>query len=301
MLAILRRIRNILFCKLHSFRIESFSKKNAIIRPGENVQITGSIKNNGLRIGTVYLIIKLADPYDHGNVICNTNYDFDEGRKQALRFVDIKPGKVVEFCCDIKLPKNIKRGVLDIRLELWTPDKLFTEALSKFNSYNFDKTKWSGMVEVVDSGSSSYRVFVSYSWFSEIHRDWVRQLSEELLRHGISAVLDQKDIYPGDDIIEFMDAGVSSHPLCIAVCSAEYTSKANRQEGYVWHEVELLTRLDSLETKSIVIIPIVRDNPAKTIPDRFGKIVYIDMDIDEWRAKPLSILVDTINRNMETK
>lgn len=296
MIGFIQKIKNIIFCKRHSFAILNYSKNNTILKPGERLQISGTIKNNGLRNGTVYLIILLADPYNHKNIIYNTDKTFDEGKKQSLRYVDIKPSATRSFSCDIILPGNLKRGVLDISLELWTPDKLFSEALALHAAYIFYKTKWRGMIEIINIDKPVIKIFISYSWFSDEHRDWVRQLSEELRRHHIEPVLDQKNIYPGDDIISFMNESVSSQAVCLIICSASYTEKVNAKEGYVWYEADLLTKRQLSAGKNFTIIPIIRDNEAKTVPDCFGKIMHIDMDKEEWQSTPLSLLIAAITR-----
>ena len=40
------------------------------------------------------------------------------------------------------------------------------------------------------------KVFISYAWESEEHREWVKALADRLLSDGIDAVLDQYDLHP---------------------------------------------------------------------------------------------------------
>lgn len=44
---------------------------------------------------------------------------------------------------------------------------------------------------------SNPKVFVSYSWDSEDHKTWVRELSERLIKNGIDVRLDQWHVAPG--------------------------------------------------------------------------------------------------------
>ena len=42
------------------------------------------------------------------------------------------------------------------------------------------------------------KVFISYSWESEEHSDWVKSLADKLLADGIEAIIDSYNVSPGD-------------------------------------------------------------------------------------------------------
>lgn len=291
-----RQLINIISCKAYSFGIADFTKSQAILKPGDILRIKGKIKNNGFRLGTTYLVIKLADPYNHEALFFNSNTDFDETTKQTLRFVDISPFNSREFCCDIPLPKTLKRGVLDISLELWTPAKLFQESSTRSNTYLFQKTPWKGFVEIVAPENKVSSIFISYSWHSKEHIEWVQQLSQELSKHKIETVLDQKNLFPGEETTLFMEEGTTKQPVCIAICSTSYTEKANNRKRGVGYEISILTNEILEGRKRFTIIPIIRDNPDKKKPTCFASTLHIDMDSPEWRAEPLLQLVSSIKR-----
>lgn len=65
--------------------------------------------------------------------------------------------------------------------------------------WQFYDTDWIGGFEVTSIPSTeSLKAFISYSWDTETHKDWVRRLVEELRKHNIDAVFDQKDLRPGE-------------------------------------------------------------------------------------------------------
>ena len=43
------------------------------------------------------------------------------------------------------------------------------------------------------------KVFISYSWESKEHSDWVKSLADKLLVDGIEAIIDSYDIVQGID------------------------------------------------------------------------------------------------------
>lgn len=53
------------------------------------------------------------------------------------------------------------------------------------------------------------KVFISYSWTSEEHKDWVADLGERLMSDGVEAILDQWSLDDGHDVNAFMEKMVS--------------------------------------------------------------------------------------------
>jgi hypothetical protein len=47
--------------------------------------------------------------------------------------------------------------------------------------------------------------FISYSWDSQQHKEWVRKLAEALTAHHVGAVLDQWEVQPRTDLAHFME------------------------------------------------------------------------------------------------
>jgi len=53
------------------------------------------------------------------------------------------------------------------------------------------------------------KVFVSYSWTSPDHEDWVLNLSTELRESGVDVILDKWDLKEGHDSNAFMERMVT--------------------------------------------------------------------------------------------
>jgi hypothetical protein len=105
-------------------------------------------------------------------------------------------------------------------------------------------------------------VFISYSHDSGEHKAWVRQLTTDLRTNGIDAVLDQWDLSPGQDIVAFMQRGVSKSDRVLMVCSDIYVAKSDGGLGGVGYERLIVTSelVANIDTKKF--LPIIRNNSS---------------------------------------
>ena len=87
----------------------------------------------------------------------------------------------------------------------------------------------------------SPKIFISYSWDSEEHRKWVRSLSDKLEAEGIKTILDQKDLLPGDEMPLFMERSITESDFVLFICTPRYKAKADKREGGVGYEENIIT------------------------------------------------------------
>lgn len=118
------------------------------------------------------------------------------------------------------------------------------------------------------------QVFISYSWDSIEHTNWVNRLSSILRQNGINALVDQISVQPGNNLEKYMTEGISDSRWVICVISEEYIEKMNNLTSGVGREVEIIKNRTDLG----FIIPILKNNPSKTIPDIFKSIFYLNFD-----------------------
>src|SRR5439155_18031704 len=85
------------------------------------------------------------------------------------------------------------------------------------------------------------RVFISYSWDSDVHKDWVREFADKLATNGIDIILDQYDLRIGEDRFQFMETSVRQADAVLCVCTPAYVSKANGRSAGVGVETSLIT------------------------------------------------------------
>ena len=140
------------------------------------------------------------------------------------------------------------------------------------------------------------RVFISYSHDSEEHKAWVRRLATDLRASGVDAVLDQWDLAPGQDIVDFVTKGIASSTRALLICTDAYVQKADGGTGGVGYERLVVTSelVDTIDTKKF--LPIVRHNPAsRKLPGFLGPRVYVDFSDDTTYAEKLEHIVREIH------
>lgn len=130
------------------------------------------------------------------------------------------------------------------------------------------------------------KVFISYSWTSPQHEQWVLDLAERLSGDGIVTVLDKWDLKEGQDKHVFMEQMVNDKSIkkVLVVCDHVYQTKADDRKGGVGTETQLISKEVYENTVQEKFIPIVReyDGTGKPcIPHYMSSRIYIDLSSDE--------------------
>ena len=88
------------------------------------------------------------------------------------------------------------------------------------------------------------KVFISYSWTSQLHQDRIRHYAERLVSSGFKVVMDIWDLKPGQDKYAFMERMVNDPSIThvLAFLDKQYTEKANARQGGVGTESQILSQ-----------------------------------------------------------
>ncbi|WP_116425883.1 toll/interleukin-1 receptor domain-containing protein [Pseudomonas citronellolis] len=126
------------------------------------------------------------------------------------------------------------------------------------------------------------KVFISYSWESDAHKDWVRALAERLTINGVNVRLDQWHIAPGQSLTQFMESEAHSCDFALIICTKDYSKKSLERAGGVGYEQQIITGQIAAGMDRGRFIPIIRDGefapgPECSIPAQFLGILAIDM------------------------
>ena len=124
-------------------------------------------------------------------------------------------------------------------------------------------------------------LFISYSHDSEEHKEWVAKLASNLLSHGVDVILDRWDLRLGDDLLFFMENGLSKSNLVLVICSSLYVEKANAGKCGTGYEKRILSADMLSGEKKNFIIPIIRNNQNKQVPNFLKGLLYIDFSSDD--------------------
>ncbi len=125
---------------------------------------------------------------------------------------------------------------------------------------------------------TSPKCFISYSWDSNIHQEWVRNLATKLQTSGVLTQLDQWDLKPGQDMMEFMEYSVRTSDFVFLICTPNFAEKANAGRGGVGYEKSIVTGeiFYSTDQNTKFIPLLIEGNPKESLPSFFKSKVYID-------------------------
>lgn len=119
--------------------------------------------------------------------------------------------------------------------------------------------------------------FISYSWDSKEHKEWVTGLVNLLRENDVDATSDIFETQKGTtNLYSMMVKNIRDKDYTIIVLTPDYAEKANALQGGVGFETSLLIPL--IQENLQKVIPIIRCNgdTSKAIPFYLNGIHYID-------------------------
>jgi hypothetical protein len=129
---------------------------------------------------------------------------------------------------------------------------------------------------------SAPSVFISYSWDSDTHKKWVRDLAARLVGNGVRVWLDQWHVAPGDSLTHFMERKIAQSGHVLVVCTPSYARRSNARRGGVGYEQQIISGRIAAGVARRKFIPILRAGtlePGKGcgVPTHFSGIKAVDM------------------------
>lgn len=130
------------------------------------------------------------------------------------------------------------------------------------------------------------KIFISYSWSSPSHQEWVISLAERLVSDGIDVVFDKWDLKEGHDKYDFMESTVKSEEInkVLIISDKKYTDKANTRSAGVGTETQIISPKIYENVTQEKFIPLVREqdeNGNAYLPIFLKGRIYIDFSSDE--------------------
>lgn len=137
--------------------------------------------------------------------------------------------------------------------------------------------------------------FISYSWDSDEHRQWVLDLATRLRADGIETLLDQWHLIPGDQLPAFMENAVRESDHVLIICTPRYKGRSDRREGGVGYEGDIMTGEVFTTRNERKFIPILRIGEwADSAPTWLGGKYHIDLRGTPYRANQYQDLLTTL-------
>lgn len=143
------------------------------------------------------------------------------------------------------------------------------------------------------------KVFISYSWTSVEHEQFVLDLATSLCNHGVDAILDKWDLKPGQDKYVFMESMVVDTEVLkvLVLCDRKYQEKANNRAGGVGTESQIISQELYGKVKQTKFIPVIceyDDDGQPCLPVFMKGLIYIDVSSDERYGEGLDQLLRLI-------
>ena len=125
------------------------------------------------------------------------------------------------------------------------------------------------------------KLFLSYSWTSASHVDWVIRLAMELRESGVDVILDKWDLKEGHDKHAFMEKMVTDPEIkkVVMICDKEYTVRADERTGGVGAETQIITPEVYNNVSQDKIVAVIRDRDESGepyVPAFYGSRIFID-------------------------
>jgi hypothetical protein len=126
------------------------------------------------------------------------------------------------------------------------------------------------------------KLFISYSWSSPEHEQWVHNLTTELVEAGIDVIFDKWDLKEGHDAYAFMEKMVTDPEIqkVAIICDRQYAEKADGRSGGVGTETQIISPEiyeKEKQDKFVVIVAERDENENEYLPTYCKSRIYIDL------------------------
>lgn len=126
------------------------------------------------------------------------------------------------------------------------------------------------------------KIFISYSWTTLKHEDWVINLAERLVSDGVDVIIDKWNLKEGHDKFNFMETMVKSDDIqkVLIILDKKYSDKAEQRAGGVGTETQIISPKiygDVSQEKFIPIVAEKDDSGNAFVPTFLESRIYIDL------------------------
>lgn len=123
-------------------------------------------------------------------------------------------------------------------------------------------------------------LFLSYLHDDEEHTRWVRRLAYDLrVSGGVDVWLDQWSASLGGNVDKYMEKGLNETKMVLCVCTEDFVNEANHSEDEMDIGNTIISKVEDNDKK--YIIPLIRNNSNKLLPESIKDIPYQDFSHDD--------------------
>ncbi|MGB6328502.1 MAG: toll/interleukin-1 receptor domain-containing protein [Halarcobacter sp.] len=198
---------------------------------------------------------------------------------------------------------NVKRFLTDFDFLIIHPDesyyfinKIYINLFNKYILSQIRNDENNQEVEIDENKEIPPKVFISYSWDNEEHKDWVLNLANNLAENGIEPILDRYELRAGSNAPYFMETALKESDKVLIIFTENYQLKAMRREGGVGYEYSILNaEICKNITDNKKYIPILRSGTSETsIPLFLQQLISIYMQDNSKYSQQLKEVIHCI-------
>jgi hypothetical protein len=125
-------------------------------------------------------------------------------------------------------------------------------------------------------------VFISYSWDSEEHENWVALLAAKLRENGVEATIDKFETQSKTvNLNRMMVEKIKNSDNILLILTENYAKKADTFQGGVGYETNLLIRYIKDNPDKIILIMRHKGDYRKAVPFYLEGFHFIDFSYDD--------------------
>lgn len=147
------------------------------------------------------------------------------------------------------------------------------------------------------------KIFIHYSWDSEIHKTWTLYLANRLISDGVDVIFDQYDLKLGANSNYFMEQ-ISNASKVILIMTPSYKIKADNRTSGVGYEYQIITTEFSkyISTNS-KFLPVLREGDINSsIPTFLQAFIHLDIrDNSDFEKKYIELLKNIYDEPVNPK
>jgi hypothetical protein len=144
--------------------------------------------------------------------------------------------------------------------------------------------------------------FMSYSWDTPEHKNWVLRLAERLrTKGGVNVILDHWHLPIGGDRTYFMESSIRDSDFVLLVCTPTYAQKSNARSGGVGYEATILTGQMAQQITQSKFIPVLRVGQwdDSSIPIWLQTKIGVDFRGEPYNEEQYQVLLRALHQTQE--
>ncbi len=136
-------------------------------------------------------------------------------------------------------------------------------------------------------------VYLSYSWDSAAHKEWVSRFAFRLEANGLKVVVDQWHLKLGDSLPRFMEKAISTSDFVLLICTRAYKKRADERVGGVGYEQDLMTAERLVARHYNKFVPVLREGDwYNALPSWIAGHLGVDLRGDKYGEDNFQNLVE---------